>query len=315
MITTLTPSPSLDTEYEIPLLQAGELHRASYFGMRAGGKGVNVARVLTRMGLEARAIVPLEPTSSEGFIASAERDSIELEFVEVEGPLRINTTLLHEGKTTKINAAAQPWSPKEAKRIAETFLSLAKKSEFAVIGGTLPPATPAGWITDLVAEASKRCRIVVDSSGVNLREAIAARPYLIKPNKEEAQELLGRSILDVVDAADAAHEMIALGAESVLLSLGNLGSIYAASSTTLLAKPAQLQVQSTVGAGDALLAGFIGTLDEGPEKALAAATAWAEATITNQNLHLDVAVHSSAISRIISEKRIVSLATEKGSKV
>lgn len=315
MITTLTPSPSLDIEYEIPLLQGGELHRASYFGMRAGGKGVNVARVLTRMGLEARAIVPLEPTSSEGFIASANRDSIELEIVEVEGALRINTTLLHEGKTTKINAAAQSWSPKEAKRIAETFLNLAKKSEFVVIGGTLPPATTTGWITDLVTEASKRCRVVVDSSGANLREAIAAGPYLIKPNKEEAQELLGRSILDVVDAADAAHEMIALGAQNVLLSLGSLGSIFASSNATLLAKPAQLQVQNTVGAGDALLAGFIGTLPAGPEQAMAAATAWAEATITNQNLHLDVAVHASAISRIITEKRIVSLTTEKGSKV
>ncbi len=315
MITTFTPSPSLDIEYEVSALREGELHRANYFAMRAGGKGINVSRVLTRMGVANTALVPLEKSSSQSFTESAAKDSITLEVVEISGALRFNTTLLHEGKTTKINAAAQPWSSKETKKITESFLSLAKRSEFAVLGGTLPPSTPAEWITELVEDAGTKSRVVVDSSGSTLRDALKASPYLIKPNKDEAEETLGRSILDVFDGADAAQELMGLGAKSVLLSLGSLGSIYASSETIIFAKPAELNVQNTVGAGDALLAGFLGSFEDGPHIALAAATAWAEATITNQNMHLNVAVHDSAIKRIIDEKRIVTLPTTRGSRV
>ena len=315
MITTLTPSPSLDIEYEIHGLKEGELHRANYFAMRAGGKGVNVSRVLTRMGVANTAIVPLETSSSQNFKDSAAKDQIDLEIVEISGALRFNTTLLHDGKTTKVNAAAQPWSIKEAKRISEIFVSMAKRSEFAVIGGALPPSTPAGWFSDLIKEAGTRTRIVVDSSGSNLREALLANPYLIKPNKDEAEELIGRTILDIFDGADAAQELMAMGALNVLLSLGSLGSIFASPETVLLAKPAELNVQNTVGAGDALLAGFLGAFPVGLTGALASATAWAEATITNQNMHLNVTVHDSAISRIINEKRIVTLPTTRGSRV
>ena len=315
MIVTLTPSPSLDLEYEISELTPGALHRANYSSIRAGGKGVNVSRVLTQMGVDTTAIVPIDTSSSETFISSAEKDEINLEIVPVEGALRFNTTLLHEGKTTKINGAARPWSTKESKRVAEAFLSYAKRSDFAVIGGTLPPSTAPGWIAELVAEAGSKTRVVVDSSGATLREAIAAKPFLIKPNKDEAEELLGIQILDVIDGAEAAREMLALGAKTVLLSLGSLGSIFADKDLMLFAKPAELKVQNTVGAGDALLAGFIGAFDSGRQLALASATAWAEATITNQNLHLNISVQDSVVSRIISEKRIVTLPNAEGSRV
>lgn len=315
MIVTLTPSPSLDLEYEISELTPGALHRANYSSIRAGGKGVNVSRVLTQMGVDTTAIVPIDTSSSETFISSAEKDEINLEIVPVEGALRFNTTLLHEGKTTKINGAARPWSTKESKRVAEAFLSYAKRSDFAVIGGTLPPSTAPGWIAELVAEAGSKTRVVVDSSGATLREAIAAKPFLIKPNKDEAEELLGIQIIDVIDGAEAAREMLALGAKTVLLSLGSMGSIFADKDLMLFAKPAELKVQNTVGAGDALLAGFIGAFDSGRQLALASATAWAEATITNQNLHLNISVQDSVVSRIISEKRIVTLPNAEGSRV
>ncbi|MEY4163610.1 MAG: hypothetical protein RLZZ79_562 [Actinomycetota bacterium] len=315
MIVTLTPSPSLDLEYEITELSPGALHRANYSSIRAGGKGLNVARVLTQMGVDAVAIVPLEEISSETFVSSAERDGINLEIVPVDGPLRFNTTLLHEGKTTKVNGAARPWSAKEARRISEEFISYAKRSEFAVIGGTLPPSTAPGWITELIIEAGSKTRVVVDSSGATLREAVSARPFLIKPNKDEAEELLGSQIRDVLDGAEAAREMMAMGAQSVLLSLGAMGSIFADAKQTFLAKPAELKVQNTVGAGDALLAGFLGEYESGAQQALASATAWAEATITNQNLHLNISVHESVVSRIINEKRIVALPDAEESRV
>jgi 1-phosphofructokinase len=267
------------------------------------------------MGIDATAVVPLEISTSESFISSSKRDGINLEIVPVEGALRFNTTLLHEGKTTKINGAARPWSTKEAKRVGDAFLALAKRSDFAVIGGTLPPTTPSGWIGDLIAEAGTRTRVVVDSSGEVLREAVSAKPFLIKPNKDEAEELLGIQILDIYHGVEAAREMRSMGAKNVLLSLGSMGSVYVDSDLTLIAKPAELKVQNTVGAGDALLAGFIGAFDSGRQLALASATAWAEATITNQNLHLNISVQDSVVSRIINEKRIIALPDAKGSRV
>lgn len=315
MITTLTPSPSLDLEYQLASLQIGAVNRAGYFGQRAGGKGVNVSRVLVRMGVATNALVPLNESESGTFLASAAIDNIPIKPIEIESGVRFNVTLLHDQKTTKINAATKAWSKKESKRISDAFHAQARKSDFAVIGGSLPESTPIHWLADLVKENNKRTRIVVDSSGPALKEVLAASPYLIKPNRDEAEELLNSPIRDLADAKIAAQELRRLGPETILLSLGSAGSIYCSSDSLIHILPAELNVQNTVGAGDALLAGFIGSFDKGLEFALACGTAWAEAIISNHGLHLDVSVQESTVKRIISNGRIKNLLQAESSRV
>lgn len=315
MITTLTPSPSLDLEYQLPSLQIGAVNRVTYFGQRAGGKGVNVSRVLVRMGVATTALVPLNELESGSFLASAAIDKIPIKPIEIESGVRFNLTLLHDYKTTKINAATKAWSKKELTKISDAFHAQAKKSEFAVIGGSLPESTPATWLADLVRENRKRTRIVVDSSGAALREVLEASPFLIKPNRDEAEEILKFPIRDLADAQLAAQELRNLGPETVLLSLGSAGSIYCSSDSLIHVKPAELNVQNTVGAGDALLAGFIGSFKKGLEFALACGTAWAEAIISNHGLHLDVSVQEMTVKRIIGNGRLRNLLQEESSHV
>jgi len=315
MITTLTPSPSLDLEYQLPYLQIGAVNRAGYFGQRAGGKGVNVSRVLVRMGVATTALVPLNESESATFLASAAIDKMPIKPIEIESGVRFNVTLLHDQKTTKINAATKAWSKKESKRISDVFYAQTRKSEFAVIGGSLPESTPTQWLSDLVRENKGRTRIVVDSSGPALREVLSASPYLIKPNRDEAEEILNSPIRDLADAKLAAQELRKLGPETILLSLGSAGSIYCSSDSLIHVQPAELTVQSTVGAGDALLAGFIGSFSKGLNFALACGTAWAEAIISNHGLHLDVSVQETTVKRIVASERIKNLLQTESSRV
>jgi fructose-1-phosphate kinase PfkB-like protein len=184
-----------------------------------------------------------------------------------------------------------------------------------VIGGSLPESTPTQWLSDLVRENKSRTRIVVDSSGPALKEVLSASPYLIKPNRDEAEELLNSSIRDLSDAKLAAQELRKMGPETILLSLGSAGSVYCSSESLIHIRPAELAVQSTVGAGDALLAGFVGSFNKGLESALACGTAWAEAIISNHGLHLDVAVQESTVKRIIASGRIKNLLQTESSHV
>jgi len=315
MITTLTPSPSLDLEYQLPYLQIGAVNRAGYFGQRAGGKGVNVSRVLVRMGVATTALVPLNESESATFLASAAIDKMPIKPIEIDSGFRFNVTLLHDQKTTKINAATKAWSKKESKRISDVFYAQTRKSEFAVIGGSLPESTPTQWLSDLVRENKGRTRIVVDSSGPALREVLSASPYLIKPNRDEAEEILNSPIRDLADAKLAAQELRKLGPETILLSLGSAGSIYCSSDSLIHVQPAELTVQSTVGAGDALLAGFIGSFSKGLNFALACGTAWAEAIISNHGLHLDVSVQETTVKRIVASERIKNLLQTESSRV
>ncbi len=315
MITTLTPSPSLDLEYQLTNLKFGVVNRAGYFKQKAGGKGVNVSRVLVRMGVDTSALVPLNVSESKTFLASAALDNIPIKTIEIEAGVRFNVTLLHDQVTTKVNSTTRVWSQKEAQRISETFRIQAKKSDFAVIGGSLPESTPTQWLADLVRDNRDRTRIVIDASGIALKEILSASPYLIKPNREEAEEILSFPIRDVADAKLAAQELRMLGPKTILLSLGSEGSIYCSSESLVHVRPAELNVKSTVGAGDALLAGFLGSYNKGRDLALACGTAWAEATISNNETRLGVTVQESTIRRILETGRIQSLVESESSRI
>lgn len=282
MITTLTPSPSIDLDYHLNQLQLGGVNRASEFALHAGGKGVNVSRVLTLMKVNNVAMVPMAKANGDFFLNAAEAEKLKLEILPIGSPLRLNVSLVHEGLTTKINAESSPWSESEAKKIAGRFKIRARRSEFGVIGGSLPSGLDPQWLVKLISDNANRTKVVVDCSGDVLRAAVGAKPFLIKPNQEEAESLVGTPIVTVADAIEACKEMHAMGAKNVLLSLGEQGSLYFNGETFYRARAEKIVATNTVGAGDALLAGFIGKFKAGPLKALATGVAWSSAAITSR---------------------------------
>ena len=282
MITTLTPSPSIDLDYSLETLQRGGVNRAFGFGLHAGGKGVNVARVLTLMKVNNIAMVPMAKENSDLFLKSAELEKLKLEILPINSPVRLNVSLVHEGLTTKINAESAAWSTSEAKKIAGRFKVRSRRSEFAVIGGSLPAGLDSNWLVQLISENNHRTKIVVDCSGDVLKAAVSAKPFLIKPNQEEAESLVGFSILTMGDAVRACFAMREMGPRNILLSLGEQGSLFFNGEEIYRARAEKIEAKNTVGAGDALLAGFIGKFKSGPVKALAHGVAWSASAIKSR---------------------------------
>lgn len=279
MILTLTPSPSLDLNYELSDFQVGEVNRTTASSFVAGGKGINVSRILVKMGVSTKAIVPLRADQNEFYINASGLNKKYFDVIQVAGSMRFNLALLHRGETTKINAENPTWTSSETGAIAKLFHARARRSSFGVIGGSLPAGISPEWLAGVVAHNRTRTKMVVDCSGPALAEAINAKPFLVKPNIHEAEVLLGRQIFTNIEIKKACEDIVAMGATNVLLSLGDRGAVFFDGKEFWQGYAKSITVTNTVGAGDALLAGFIGGFRKSIDNAMASALAWSEAAI------------------------------------
>ena len=278
MILTLTPNPSLDLTYELDALSRGEVQRAASMSVEAGGKGINVSRNLVANGLASRAVAPVGGPSGEQFLSLLEESGIELVRVPVSGAVRMNVSLVEEGGIgTKINAAGPLLSEEELERILDEVDTAARGAEWLAVCGSLPPGAPKDLYAPLVALGRDAgCRVAVDSSGPPLAATLGEGPDLIKPNLEELSELVGRNLATLADILAAAEEVRDRGARAVLVSLGADGAILLDDEGALHADTPPFTPRSTVGAGDALLSGFLAAADD-REAGLVEAVAWGAA--------------------------------------
>lgn len=281
MIVTVTANPSVDRTIEVERLTAGEVLRAVAGRVDAGGKGVNVARALAANGHKATAVVVCGGAEGAHLRALLEDTAdLQVRTVEISGALRSNITVVEaSGTTTKLNEAGPTLSESELEALAAATVEAAETSsaDWAVLSGSLPPGSPAGWYAELVRRLrSNAGRTAVDSSGSALAAAVVAKPDLIKPNREELAELTGRPIPTVGDACAAARLLVDKGVRSVLVSLGADGAVLVDGNGCWHASAPAVTTRSSVGAGDALLAGFLASGGAG-SPALAEAVAWGSA--------------------------------------
>ena len=278
MIVTLTANPSVDRTIEVAVLRPGTVIRALASRVDAGGKGVNVARALAAHGRKAKAVLPsggAEGTQLEALLAEA---GIDLLTVRIAGSIRANVTVVEaDGTTTKLNEPGPRLSETELGALAATLRDAAALADWVVLSGSLSPGAPADWYAGIIRQLrGTGPRVAVDSSGPPLAEAVAARPDLVKPNREELAELAGRPIETIADVIAAAQTLTGRGVHAVLTSLGPAGAVLARRDAAWHATAAATDPVSTVGAGDALLAGFLTAGADGPG-ALAEAIAWGSA--------------------------------------
>ena len=278
MIVTLTANPSVDRTIEVDTLRPGTVIRARASRVDAGGKGVNVARALAAHGRKATAVLPsggAEGAQLEALLAGA---GLDLHTVRIAGSIRANVTVVEaDGTTTKLNEPGPGLSQDELDALAVTLTDAAARADWVVLSGSLSPGAPADWYATLVRRLrGTRPRVAIDSSGPPLAAAIAARPDLIKPNREELAELVGRPVDTIADVVGAARTLVAAGVHTVLTSLGPAGAVLVRRDAAWHATAAALEPRSTVGAGDALLAGYLAA-GAGGAGALAEAVAWGSA--------------------------------------
>lgn len=262
-VVTLTPNPSLDLTYELGRLVHGEVQRANEASVEAGGKGINVSRSLVANGVPSRAVAPIGGPSGEQFLSLVAESGMEVVGVPVDGAVRMNVSLVESGGVgTKINASGPRLSREELERLLDKTAEVAGGASWLVLCGSLPPGAPS----DLHARAAimgreSGCRVAVDTSGPPLGAVFEtgadAAPDLIKPNLEELAELSGRELHTFGDVAGAAEDVRGRGVGTVLVSLGADGAILVDGEGFLHADTPPFTPASTVGAGDALLAGFL----------------------------------------------------------
>jgi len=258
VITTLTLNPAIDRTVTIPGFTAGAVNRVENANDRAGGKGINVAAALAEQGHPVAALGFLGRNNEAVFTAFFAARGIEDRFVRLPGATRVGIKITdpvrHE--TTDINF---PGLAPTAADMAALRVQLAALSEgWCVLAGSLPPGVPASIYREFITTLKARgVRTVLDSSGEALREALQSGPDIIKPNVHELEAHLGRKLSTETDVIAAARELVAGGVQLVVVSRGADGACFVTADEVVVARPPSVAVRSTVGAGDAMVAGII----------------------------------------------------------
>lgn len=282
MIVTLTLNPSLDRTVEVDELVRGAVLRATSARLDPGGKGVNVCRALLANGVPSRAVVAVGGPDGDQLIHLMETEGLAVRAVHVAGRTRSNVTIVEpDGVVTKLNEPGGSLSPGELEALAGVLAQEARDADWLVGCGSLPPGVPEDLYAQLIRAArAAGVKIAVDTSGPPLLAAVRAGPDLVKPNREELAEAVGFPVGTVADAVKAAGLLRAAGARAVLVSLGADGAVLLDENDVVTSGLAPVAVpRSAVGAGDALLAGFLSAGARGPA-ALAEGLAWGAAAVS-----------------------------------
>lgn len=286
MILTLTANPSIDRTMSIGgPLRRGEVQRTGEVTDQAGGKGLNVARVVALAGQPTIAVLPAD--STDPVIEALHGSGVLPVNVSVGRRTRTNITIAEpDGTTTKLNAPGTPLSARQLSALAESLHAHSDPNGWVVLAGSLPPGVPQSWYAELTdALTADGRRVAVDTSGAPLRGLLRGvhRPELIKPNAEELATLTGGDARalehDPARAVTAAHRLTQQGFHQVLLTLGGSGAVLVDAQHAWQATAPTVQVKSTVGAGDSALAGYLiaEAAGEPPERRLQYAVAYGSA--------------------------------------
>jgi len=259
-ILTVTLNPALDKTVFVPGFCAGREFRAARAAVTAGGKGINVSRALARLGVPTLATGLIGGGSGDEVADRLKAEGIAHRFFPVRGETRTNLTIVdpESGRVTRIVERGPAVSARERTGFKRYFASLLEGSSLAVFSGSLPAGVPDGFYRDLIRMTNKRkIRAVLDTSGGAFLAGLAGRPFMIKPNREEATAVLGMRFGSRAKAARAVRRLHERGIEIVCISLGRDGAFVSRAGDEFLAAPPPVRHGRRVGCGDAFLAGFL----------------------------------------------------------
>jgi 6-phosphofructokinase 2 len=316
MIATITLNPSLDIFITVHGLVIDGTNRWTNSRIYAGGKGINVSRAVHEMGGR---------TVAYGFIGGSPGRQVEI-LLDEEGLAYSFTPIEHETRTNfvitdtltskqaRIDAPGPPISRKEFQRFRTKVRQIRPKPDMVVLGGSVPPSLPVNIYYDMIIEAKEfRVRCVLDSEGQWLEEGIKAKPYLIKPNVQEAETLLGRELPDEEAIIKAALDLVDAHVEIVVISRGKDGIIAATRKMMVKAVPPKVKAKSTVGAGDSTVAGLALKLAHGEPLIEACRLAVAMGTAATLTPGTELC-HQPDVEKLLPQIQVSEMAVEKRTK-
>lgn len=308
MIVTITPNPVLDHTLTVPEIAFDTVTRAITSRVDWGGKGFNVSRVLLALGVESLALGFVGGATGQRLAAGLAALGLPTDFVTIAGETRTNVVIAEadSARHIKVNEAGPAVQPEEIAQFLDIVRQRAAPGDTWALCGSLPPGVPDDFYAQLIEILQLRgVRVLLDTSGAALRLGCEARPFLVKPNAEEAATFAGQPVHTRDEALHAARAFLEHDITQVALSLGAEGLLLATRDDAVFAVPPDVPVKNVTGAGDALLAGLAYALERGLP--LAEQARWGVAAGTASAMHEGVGVVTRAGVEQVYEGTIVNL--------
>ncbi len=257
-VVTITLNAAIDRTVTISNFTVGAVNRVENVRSNPGGKGVNVASALADNGHDVAVTGFLGRSNAGAFEELFSQKRIADHFVRIAGQTRIGIKVTDpiRVETTDINFPGPAPNEAEVRVLLSQIAVL--DAEWFVVAGSLPPRVDPAIYRDIIRHLRRRgTKVLLDTSGPPFPLALEAKPTAIKPNIHELEEYIGRSLPNEKDVIEAARELTSRGIELVVVSMGKQGACFVTPNEAVVARPPEIEVKSTVGAGDAMVAGIL----------------------------------------------------------
>jgi 1-phosphofructokinase family hexose kinase len=258
LIVTVTVNPAIDRIISVDRLAFEDRAYINSSRESPGGRGINASCVIRAFGGETVAVVPSGGETGKRLQAQLCGCGFEIAMVPIKNAIRVNLTITDKhGLTVNLNEAGPKLEKAEITRIEKTVCQALDRAEWLLLCGSLPPGVPSSFYGKLITLArQKKVKSLLDADGDPLREGIEAKPTVATPNQQEAERLLGRTLLTRTHYLEAVERIRSMGAESAIVSLGSRGAVAAFADGLMEALPPRIDAVCPIGAGDALRAAY-----------------------------------------------------------
>lgn len=264
MIVCVSLNPAIDTRLNVASLERGKVNRAVNATPEPGGKSLHVAMVLRTLGADPLWIGLTGGSTGKSLADEIRAMGIRTRTIEIAQPTRTNLEIIeNDGTVTEIlepGPAVTDYELERLQRLYESELNAAGPNAIAVLSGSLPREVPADFYAKLIRIGhDSGCRVFLDASGEPLKQALSAKPDLVKPNQHEAEWLTESTISDQNAAQSALQKILGAGVKAAAISMGAAGIVYQSSANCAfqVAMAPKVAARSCTGSGDAAMAGFV----------------------------------------------------------
>ena len=273
MIITVTMNPAIDKTVVLGSFLHGGLNRIEDILLDAGGKGINVSKTIKALEGESIATGFVGGNNGKAITQMLQNDGVCTDFVVVDGETRVNTKIAEtDGTVTELNEAGPYVTEEEQEQLIQKLMEYANEDTWFVLSGSVPAGVPKTIYGDIIRKVhEKGGKVFLDADGELFTQALSAKPDVIKPNRVELEKYIGaKHSLNKEELLSAGQTLLEQGIGTVIISLGQEGALFMTNGLTLTCPAMSVRVQSTVGAGDALVAAFTYGRDRGEDLAFCA---------------------------------------------
>lgn len=258
MITVITFNPSIDRLYKLEKFEIGSVQRANFINPTAGGKGLNVAKVLKKLGEDINCIGFLGGFNGEYVKSQLKNIGIENKFTDIKEETRVCLNIIDSNNiSTEVLEKGPNVSEEEIQRFENDLEEVLKNTDVLVASGSLASGLPIDYYFKIGKLCNQRnIKFILDSSGESLKLGIKSKPYLIKPNMDELEILSGVKVKSVDDVINVSKSILSAGVENVCISMGKDGMVLVNKDFAYKVEIPKIDVVNTVGSGDSSIAGF-----------------------------------------------------------